>query len=218
MHTQNVKTAAAESSGRWGTDLKTRLACVIAEQRSYLLELCQVWNLQLSLKDEAEEILRLLSLMSDNVHKEGVLCWERSYPLVTFHVVQPWLQAKDHAIRLSACLLGLVMPVIFSDRNRAINHTAAELGTSSASHFVGDRIAAAYADSDYNAADYDWPHSDYHTSAISSDSFDINPATGQTMVGMYDTSGCLYGYSDPVFTDDHHNTNQFSDFDYHNNP
>lgn len=78
------------------------------------------------------------------------------------------------------------------------------------------QVAATYAESDYNAADYDWPQSDYHTSAVSSDSFDINPATGQTMVGMYDTSGCLYGYSDPVFTDNNH-TNQFSDFDYHNN-
>ena len=53
-------------------------------------QLCRVWNLQLSQKDEAEEVLRLLSLMSDNVHKEGVLCWERSYPLVSFYVVQPW--------------------------------------------------------------------------------------------------------------------------------
>ncbi|ECD9628962.1 ammonia monooxygenase [Salmonella enterica subsp. enterica] len=102
MNTQNVngKTATKESSERWGVNPKTRLACVIAEQRSYLDELCQVWNLQLSQKDEAEEVLRLLSLMSDNVHKEGVLCWERSYPLVSFHVVQPWLQAKNHAIRL----------------------------------------------------------------------------------------------------------------------
>ncbi|ELC5052922.1 ammonia monooxygenase [Salmonella enterica] len=102
MNTQNVnvKTATKESSERWGANPKTRLASVIAEQRSYLNELCQVWNLQLSQKDEAEEVLRLLSLMSDNVHKEGVLCWERSYPLVSFHVVQPWLQAKNHAIRL----------------------------------------------------------------------------------------------------------------------
>ncbi|HHI2555010.1 ammonia monooxygenase [Klebsiella aerogenes] len=102
MNTQNVniKTATKESSERWGTDPKARLACVIAEQKSYLLELCQVRNLQLSQKDEAEEVLRLLSLMGDNVHKEGVLCWERSYPLVSFYVVQPWLQAKDHAIRL----------------------------------------------------------------------------------------------------------------------
>ncbi|MEG5888161.1 hypothetical protein UXP46_23255 [Enterobacter ludwigii] len=81
------------------------------------------------------------------------------------------------------------------------------------------QIAAAYADSEYDLMSNEiyWPQSDYHTSAFSSDSFDINPSTGQTMVGMYDTSGCLYGYSDPVFTDDHHNTNQFSDFDYHNN-
>lgn len=98
IHTQHVKTAAAESFERWGTDPKTRLACVIAEQRSYLAELCLVWNLQLSQKDEAEEVLRLLCLMSDNVHKEGVLCWDRSYPLVSFHVVQPWLQAKAHAM------------------------------------------------------------------------------------------------------------------------
>ncbi|EBB6210407.1 MULTISPECIES: ammonia monooxygenase [unclassified Salmonella] len=102
MNTQNVrvKTATKESSERWGANPKARLACVIAEQRSYLAELCQVWNLQLSQKDEAEEVMRLLSLMSDNVHKEGVLCWERSYPLVSFQVVQPWLQAKAHAIRL----------------------------------------------------------------------------------------------------------------------
>lgn len=29
-----------------------------------------------------------------------VIAEQRSYPLVSFHVVQPWLQAKDHAIRL----------------------------------------------------------------------------------------------------------------------
>ncbi|MEQ0264439.1 ammonia monooxygenase [Klebsiella sp. CN_Kp073] len=106
MNTQNVnvKTATKESSERWGADPKARLACVIAEQKSYLLELCQVRNLQLSQKDEAEEVLRLLSLMGDNVHKEGVLCWERSYPLVSFYVMQPWLQAKDHAI----CLYGVI--------------------------------------------------------------------------------------------------------------
>lgn len=82
MNTQNVnvKTATKESSERWGSDPKARLACVIAEQKSYLAELCDVCNLQLSQHDEAEEILRLLSLMSGNVHKEGVLCWERSYP------------------------------------------------------------------------------------------------------------------------------------------
>ncbi|MDH1321482.1 hypothetical protein N5C39_24255 [Enterobacter bugandensis] len=44
MNTQNVnvKTATKESSERWGSDPEARLACVIAEQKSFLLELCQV--------------------------------------------------------------------------------------------------------------------------------------------------------------------------------
>ncbi|MBH2846936.1 ammonia monooxygenase [Serratia marcescens] len=102
MNTQNVnvKTAAQESTGRWGTDPKARLACVIAEQKSYLLELCQVWNLQLSEADEAEEVCNILCAMSKNVWDEGVLDWMCDKPLLSFHVVQPWLQAKDHAIRL----------------------------------------------------------------------------------------------------------------------
>jgi len=85
--------------------------------------------------------------------------------------------------------------------------------------YSNDRIAAAYADSDYDLMSNEiyWPQSDSHASSTSGDSFDINPATGQTMVGMYDTSGCLYGYSDPAFINDNHLTNQFSDFDSHNN-
>ncbi len=100
MHTQNVKIAAAESSGRWGTDPKVRLACVIAEQRSYLLELCQVWNLQLSEDDEAEEVCNILCAMSKNVWNEGVIDRTRDKPLMSFHVVQPWLQARACAVRL----------------------------------------------------------------------------------------------------------------------
>lgn len=102
MHTQNVnvKTAAQESTGRWGTDPKVRLACVIAEQKSYLLELCQVWNQQLSEADEAEEVCNILCAMSKNVWDEGVLDWMRDKPLLSFHVVQPWLQAQAHAVRL----------------------------------------------------------------------------------------------------------------------
>ncbi|MEG6139011.1 ammonia monooxygenase [Enterobacter kobei] len=98
MNTQNVnvKTATKESSERWGSDPKARLACVIAEQKSYLLELCQVWNLQQSEADEAEEVCA----MSKNVWDEGVLDWMRDKPLLLFHVVQPWLQAKAHAVRL----------------------------------------------------------------------------------------------------------------------
>lgn len=121
---------------------------------------------------------------------------------------------------VSLDLIISVLFLLFSFSHSKWQHVGPATGPAqgSAMHTENGQIAAAYADSDYNVADYDWPQSDYHMSAFSSDSFDINPATGQTMVGMYDTSGCLYGYSDPVFTDDHHNTNQFSDFDYHNNP
>ena len=127
MHTQNIKTAASESTGRWGSDPKARLACVIAEQRSYLLELCQVWNLQLSQKDEAEEVLRLLCLMGDNIHKEGVLCWERSYPLVSFQVAQPWLQAKNHAIRLYGVTGREAWDIAHKDLRNNINFAQAML-------------------------------------------------------------------------------------------
>lgn len=102
MHTQNVnvKTAAQESTGRWGTDPKIRLPYVIAEQKSYLLELGQVWNLQLSEDSEAEELCNILCAMSKNVWCEGVIDWIRDKPLLSFHVVQPWLQAKAYAGQL----------------------------------------------------------------------------------------------------------------------
>lgn len=102
MNTQNVnvKTATKESSERWGADPKARLACVIAEQKSYLLELCQVWNLQLSESDEAEEVCNILCAMSKNVWSEGVMDWHTNKPLLSFHIVQPWLQAKAQAVRL----------------------------------------------------------------------------------------------------------------------
>ncbi|MGM8843356.1 ammonia monooxygenase [Enterobacter hormaechei subsp. steigerwaltii] len=102
MSTQNVREKATtrESLKRWGTDLKARLACVIAEQRTYLNELCQVWNLQLSQDDEAEEICNILCAMSKNVWNEGVMDWHTDKPLLSFHIVQPWLQAKAQAVRL----------------------------------------------------------------------------------------------------------------------
>lgn len=102
MNTQNVnvKTATKESSERWGSDPEARLACVIAEQKSFLLELCQVWNLQLSEGDEAEEVCNILCAMSKNVWNEGVMDWHSDKPLLSFHIVQPWLQAKAQAVRL----------------------------------------------------------------------------------------------------------------------
>ena len=102
MNTQNVnvKTATKESSERWGSDPEARLACVIAEQKSFLLELCQVWNLQLSEGDEAEEVCNILCAMSKNVWNEGVMDWHTDKTLLSFHIAQPWLQAKAQAVRL----------------------------------------------------------------------------------------------------------------------
>jgi hypothetical protein len=39
--------------------------------KSFLLELCQVWNLQLSEDDEAEEVCNILCAMSKNVWNEA---------------------------------------------------------------------------------------------------------------------------------------------------
>ncbi|WP_368766502.1 ammonia monooxygenase, partial [Klebsiella aerogenes] len=102
MSTQNdsVKAATRESAKRWGTDPKARQACVIAEQKAYLAELCGIKEIQLTEYEEAEEISDILCAMSKNVWYEGVLDWMREKPLLSFHVVQPWLQAKAYAVQL----------------------------------------------------------------------------------------------------------------------
>ncbi|MDH1321483.1 hypothetical protein N5C39_24260 [Enterobacter bugandensis] len=38
--------------------------------------------------------------MSKNVWNEGVMDWHTGKPLLSFHIVQPWLQAKAQAVRL----------------------------------------------------------------------------------------------------------------------
>ena len=71
MHTQNIKTAAAESSRRWGTDTKARLACLIREQKAYFSRLRGICERQLSEEEEAERIFGILYAMSENIHKKG---------------------------------------------------------------------------------------------------------------------------------------------------
>lgn len=75
MHTQNIKTAAAESSRRWGTDTKARLACLIREQKAYFSRLRGICERQLSEEEEAERIFGILYAMSENIHKKGGLGW-----------------------------------------------------------------------------------------------------------------------------------------------
>lgn len=100
MNTHNVKTAAPESSERWGQNPEKRLVCVIAEQRAYLTELCSLAELHLEDRDEAEEVFNILMAMSKNVHDEGVTDWHSAKPRISFAVIQPWLQAQTQAIRL----------------------------------------------------------------------------------------------------------------------
>lgn len=90
---------------------------------------------------------------------------------------------------------------------------------SSAMYGGNGGIATAYPDSDYSATDYDWPQSDYHTSAVSDSSLGVNPASGLPMINdAMDIAGNVYGFGEPTFPSYDHHTNQFSDFDYHNNP
>jgi len=49
---------------------------------------------------EAEEVCNILCAMSKNVWNEGVMDWHTDKPLLSFHIVQPWLQAKTQAVRL----------------------------------------------------------------------------------------------------------------------
>lgn len=100
MNTQNIKTAASESTERWGNNPEARLACVIAEQKGYLNELCSLWNLQLPEEEEVTEVDRLLRCLSNNVLDEGVISWHVSGPLLSYPVLQPWLQAKAQSERL----------------------------------------------------------------------------------------------------------------------
>jgi hypothetical protein len=80
------------------------------------------------------------------------------------------------------------------------------------------QIAPTYAGSDYNATDFDWPQSDYHTTSALDSSPGVNPASGLPMANdAIDVGGNVYGFGDPVFSNDSFHTNQFSDFDYHNN-
>jgi len=100
MNTHNVKTAAPESSERWGQNPEKRLVCVIAEQRAYLTELCVLAELHLEERDEAEEVFNILTAMSKNVYDEGVTDWHSDKPRVAFAVIQPWLQAQAQAVSL----------------------------------------------------------------------------------------------------------------------
>lgn len=99
-----------------------------------------------------------------------------------------------------------------------LQSSEAGMTNDSALFHANGQTVTAYADSDYNASDYDWPQSNYHTSSFSDSSLVVNPASGLPMINdATDVAGNVYGFGEPMFPSYDHDTNQFSDFDYHNN-
>jgi hypothetical protein len=85
---------------------------------------------------------------------------------------------------------------------------------------VNGQMAAVYADSNYDQMSNDlyWPQSDHHANSIIDSSPGVNPASGLPMANdAIDVGGNVYGFGDTSFVNYDHHTNQFSDFDYHNN-
>ncbi|RXJ10748.1 hypothetical protein [Lelliottia nimipressuralis] len=93
-------------------------------------------------------------------------------------------------------------------------------GSGSEINHVNGHMAAAYADSDYNLMSNEmcWPQSDCHANSITDSPPGVNPASGLPMANdAIDVGGNVYGFGDTSFVNYDHHTNQFSDFDYHNN-
>lgn len=88
------------------------------------------------------------------------------------------------------------------------------------SNHADSQMFKPYADSDLIANDSDtyWHQSPHYTAASIDSSPDVNPASGLIMIDdAIDVAGNFYGFNDHSFSNDISQTNQFSDYDYHNN-
>jgi len=97
MNTQNVNTAAPESSERCR---RRQISRVIADQQSLLLRLAGVWNLQLPSEEEEEEVSMLVLQLAENVRLYGVTDWSCRKPKVLWGIACFWLQAQKMAVSL----------------------------------------------------------------------------------------------------------------------
>lgn len=87
-------------------------------------------------------------------------------------------------------------------------------------NLIGNQMIMPYADSGLIADDSDtyWHQSPHYTASSIDSSPDVNPASGLIMVdNAIDVAGNFYGFYDHSFSNDISQTNQFSDYDYHNN-
>lgn len=77
-----------------------------------------------------------------------------------------------------------------------------------------DSVLSAYG---FDSNSY-WHQSPHYTTASIDSSPAVNPASGLIMVDdAIDVAGNFYGFNDHSFSNDSSQTNQFSDYDYHNN-
>lgn len=97
MNTQNVNTAAPESTERCS---RVKLYNVIAEQQSLLLRLAGLWDLRLSPEEEEEEVSMLVLQLAENVRLYGVTDWSCKKPKVLWDIACFWIQAQRMAIIL----------------------------------------------------------------------------------------------------------------------
>lgn len=97
MHTQNVNTAAPESTERCS---RVKLYNVIAEQQSLLLRLAGLGDLHLSPEEEEEEVSMLVLQLAENVRLYGVTDWSCKKPKILWDIACFWIQAQRMAISL----------------------------------------------------------------------------------------------------------------------
>ncbi|MBF4180370.1 hypothetical protein [Lelliottia nimipressuralis] len=118
-------------------------------------------------------------------------------------------------------LMAIPFVLSFTDKSKwQHGGSVSQFGPGSENNHVNDRIAAAYADSDYDLMSNEicWPQSDYYANSDTDSSPGVNPASGLPMANdAIDVGGNVYGFGDTSFANYDHHTNQFSDFDYHNN-
>ena len=102
MHTQNVnvKTATPKSPKTWEKTAKEQLDYAINEQKSLLVSLDELKRTRMMANERADLVLGTLLRMAENVLYPGVTNWNEDAPRVAFSLVQPWLQAKEVAVRL----------------------------------------------------------------------------------------------------------------------
>lgn len=97
MNTQNIKTAASESSERWGEGQEIRgISPALAENLMYLRTLREGRMLA---RERDEQLFGTLTIMADAVCST-VTDWSVPRPVLPLSSVQAWAEARKIALKL----------------------------------------------------------------------------------------------------------------------